>query len=189
MSAARTNVRVMLTSDQKGSIAEIAIAAAAIKLGVGVLKPLSDGPRYDLVFDVASELLRVQCKWAVRRGDVIAINCRSSRRGPAGFIRRSYTRSEVDLIAGYSHDLDRCYVVPPALFDGRLAVQLRLAPTRNNQLEGVKWARDYELERLDFVPRGAVAQLGERRAGSAKVTGSSPVGSTSEGRQTAMGRS
>jgi hypothetical protein len=65
---------VVLTTDQKGSIAEMAIASAAIKLGVGVLKPLSDGHRYDLIFDVVPDLLRVQCKWAVRRGDVVMIS-------------------------------------------------------------------------------------------------------------------
>jgi hypothetical protein len=56
-------------------------------------------------------------------------------------------------------------------------VQLRLAPARNNQRRGIHWTRDYE-----FAARirsfGAVAQLGERLAGSQKATGSSPVGST-----------
>ena len=41
----------MLTSDQKGAIAESSIAAAAIKLGIGVYKPLFEGGRYDLIFD------------------------------------------------------------------------------------------------------------------------------------------
>ena len=58
-------------------------------------------------------------------------------------------------------------------------VQLRLAPTRNNQLCGINWARDYELTRLDFAAFGAVAQLGERVTGSHEVAGSSPAGSTS----------
>jgi hypothetical protein len=40
---------VELTTDQKGAIAESAIVHAAIKLGIGVYKPLSDGERYDLV--------------------------------------------------------------------------------------------------------------------------------------------
>ncbi len=62
----------MFSSGQKGSIAESSIAAAAIKLEIGVLKPISDGHRYDLAFDVGGSLLRVQCKWAVRRGDAIS---------------------------------------------------------------------------------------------------------------------
>ena len=54
----------MLTPDEKGAIAELAIAHAASKLPIGVLKPLNDGERYDLVFDLRPSLLRVQCKWA-----------------------------------------------------------------------------------------------------------------------------
>ena len=42
---------------------------------------------------------------------------------------------------------------------------------------GVNWASHYEFE-VTLGQQGAVAQLGERRDGIAKVTGSSPVGST-----------
>jgi PD-(D/E)XK nuclease superfamily protein len=56
----------VLTTDHKGAIAETAIVAAATKLGVGVLKPMHEGGRYDLVFDVDGSLLRIQCKWAAR---------------------------------------------------------------------------------------------------------------------------
>jgi len=52
---------VVLTSDQKGAVAEQAIVFAAVKLGIFVLKPLSEGGRYDLIFDVDDSLLRVQC--------------------------------------------------------------------------------------------------------------------------------
>jgi hypothetical protein len=53
---------VELSTDQKGAIAESAIAHAAIKLGIGVYRPLSDGERYDLIFDLGERLERVQCK-------------------------------------------------------------------------------------------------------------------------------
>ena len=167
----------MLSPDQKGAIAESSIAAAAIKLGIGVSKPLSDGHRYDLIFDVGGKLYRVQCKWAMRRDDVVLVNCRSARRGPDGFIHRAYSRDEVDLLAAYCAELDQSYVLPAHIFDGRHAVQLRLAPAANNQQTRINWAGRYELERLDFDAFGAIAQLGERRAGSAKVAGSSPAGS------------
>jgi hypothetical protein len=59
------------------------------------------------------------------------------------------------------------------------SLQLRIAPTRNNQAKRIRWAKDYEfaatLRRL-----GAVAQLGERCHGMAEAAGSSPAGSTSE---------
>jgi hypothetical protein len=53
---------MQLTSSQKGGVAELKIAAEAADLGIGVLRPLTDGLRYDLVFDVSGLLLRVQCK-------------------------------------------------------------------------------------------------------------------------------
>ena len=167
----------MLSSDQKGSIAESAIALAAIKLHIGVLKPLSDGHRYDLVFDTGAQLVRVQCKWAVRRGDVVVVNCRSSRRSRDGFTHSCYSREEVDLVAAYCTETERCYALSPDMFEGHAAISLRLSPARNNQLVGINWARDFEFERLDWSSLGAIAQLGERDAGSVEVAGSSPAGS------------
>jgi hypothetical protein len=55
----------VLTTDQKGAIAEAPIALAAIELGIGVSRPLGD-ERYDLIFDLRARFLRVQCKWASR---------------------------------------------------------------------------------------------------------------------------
>ncbi len=59
--------------NHKGNVAEAAIAAAAIKLGVDVIKPLVEHTRYDLVFDLRPRLLRVQCKWAPLKGDVVVV--------------------------------------------------------------------------------------------------------------------
>ncbi len=42
----------------------------------------------------------------------------------------------------------------------------------------IHWARDFELGATLTQLLGPIAQLGERRAGSAKVAGSSPAGST-----------
>ena len=167
-----------LSTDQKGAIAESAIAHAAAKLCIPVYAPVSEGGRYDLIFDVDSQLLRVQCKWAVRRGDVVLIRFKSCRRSRAGLIHRSYTTDEIDLIAGYCAELDQCYALPFAEFFRRSGIYLRLNPTRNNQHQRILWARDFEFERLNWVPSGAVAQLGERQSGRLEATGSSPVGST-----------
>src|SRR6476620_11175640 len=49
--------------NHKGNVAELAIAAEAARLGLAVLKPLTEHERYDLVLGVAGRLLRVQCKW------------------------------------------------------------------------------------------------------------------------------
>jgi ribosome silencing factor RsfS/YbeB/iojap len=50
----------VLHGGRKRLIAELAVASAAAKLGIGVLKPLTDGERYDLIFDLRPKLVRVQ---------------------------------------------------------------------------------------------------------------------------------
>jgi hypothetical protein len=160
-------------------MAETAIAHAAVKAGITVLRPLGD-VRYDLVFDLETHFVRVQCKSATRRGDVIIVRCRSCRRTSDGFIRRPYNEDEIDAFAAYCVELDRCFYLPLGLFRARTAIQLRLAASRNNQRLGVNWADDYDFERLNWSSRGAIAQLGERLSGTQKVAGSSPAGSTRE---------
>jgi hypothetical protein len=176
---------VELSTDQKGAIAEACISAAAIKLGIGVLKPLTDGHRYDLVFDLAGRLARVQCKWARLYDDVVIVRAYSSRRTASGLLRQVYTAGEIDAIAAYCPELDRCFYVPSERVDGHQQMSLRIAPSRNNQDDGVNWADDYGFERLQSEISGAVAQLGERRDGIAEARGSSPLGSTLMLRKTA----
>ncbi len=57
----------------KGAIAELKIATAATCLGVPVLRPMTERGRYDLAFEVGGRLLRVQCKWAGVRGEVVMV--------------------------------------------------------------------------------------------------------------------
>ena len=167
----------MLTTDQKGAIAEMAIAWHATRLGVDVYKPVAEGGRCDLIFDVGARLWRVQCKWARRYGDVLIVRCYSARRAREGFRRRLYTVDEIDAFAAYCAEVDRCFFLPLDRFRGRANIQLRLAPSRNNQRLGINWADEYDF--VATLPKhGAIAQLGERLDGIQKVAGSSPAGST-----------
>ena len=84
--------------------------------------------------------------------------------------------AEIDAIAAYCLELDTCYLIPFEVLGRQRVVQLRLGPTRNNQQRRIRWAREFEFA-AKLGAFGAVAQLGERRRGTPKVTGSSPVGS------------
>jgi prevent-host-death family protein len=155
----------------KGSVAELKIAAEAARLGVSVLAPMTEHGRYDLAFEIDERLLRVQCKWAQRKGDVVIVNLSSYRLTTRGYVRRTYTVNEIDAVAAYCGELDSCYFLPVGLVAGMRAIQLRLHPPKNGQRAALNWASDYTLS-------GAIAQLGERGAGSAEGAGSSPAGST-----------
>jgi hypothetical protein len=89
------------------------------------------------------------------------------RRGPNGCIHRPYLPGEIDAIVGYCAETEGCYYLPAELSVERTAVQLRLAPTRNNQVRRIKWARDFELGATLAKLLGPIAQLGERRDGIA----------------------
>jgi hypothetical protein len=170
---------VELTTDQKGSIAEAAISLAALRLGVGVFKPISEGERYDLVFDLRPRLVRVQCKWACHVGDVVSVSCYSNRRAREGLRRRLYSEEEIDAFAAYCSDIDRCYFLPLNVIGSRQQIHLRLNAARNNQHRGINWASDFEFA-ATIGTLGAVAQLGERRHGMPKARGSSPLGSIAQ---------
>jgi hypothetical protein len=86
-SGMRTSVRIVSESTIKEAIAEMAIAAEAVKLGFVVLRPLVEGRRYDLVIDTGPELLRVQCKWARLKGAVIVVHLSTCRHTPDGDVR------------------------------------------------------------------------------------------------------
>jgi PD-(D/E)XK endonuclease len=164
-----------LTTNQKGMVAETAIIHEAAKLGIIVLRPLDDA-RYDLVLDLPDGMLRLQCKWAVRYRDVVIVRCRTCRRGRNGLIHRGYAPGEIDAVAAYCAELDTCYLLPLSMSVNRTAVQLRLAPTRNNQNRLINWAKDYEFA-ARLSPLGPIAQLGERKSGRLEAAGSSPAGS------------
>ena len=153
----------------KGAIAEAAVAFEATRLGFEAMRPTMEGRRYDLLIDTGERLLRVQCKWGCLVDGVVRARISTSRLTPAGYVSTTYTEHEIDGIAVYCEDNRQCYWLPIAEFAGMTYVHLRVGPTRNNQRQLVKWAADY--------PFGAVAQLGERVAGSDEVRGSSPLSS------------
>jgi prevent-host-death family protein len=161
-----------LTPNQKGAIAEAAIASEAVKLGIVVARPNLDA-KYDLIFDIGTSLLRVQCKWGSlsQRDGVIKVNLTTSWCTPSGYARTTYEAGEVDLFALYCHELNRCYLLEANGLVGRRAIYLRLSQPRNSQRACVNLASDFSFD-------GAVAQLGERRDGIAKARGSSPLSST-----------
>lgn len=170
-----------LSTDQKGNVAEQALVLAATRLGLPVLRPTGEGARYDLVLDLGSRLLRVQCKWARREGEVIVMRCQSARRAREGLRSRSYTTQEVDAFAAYCADNDECYLLPIELVAGRRQIQLRLTPPRNNQRGAIVWAREFKLSAIDwtsFEPFGGCSSGEERSAGSRKGVGSNPTSST-----------
>jgi hypothetical protein len=136
-----------LTSHEKGAIAEAAVVTAALRAGIVVCRPLVAGRRYDLVFDFDGRRIeRVQCKWGSLGDDVVVVRVGGCRHSPTrGYVRSTYRADELDALAVYCGQLDRCYYLPAAIVAGKAEVRLRLRPARNNQRSGVTMANDYVL--------------------------------------------
>jgi hypothetical protein len=47
-------------------------------------------------------------------------------------------------ITAYSPEIHRCFLIPISEASERRSVHLRLEPTKNNQVQRIKWARDYD---------------------------------------------
>jgi PD-(D/E)XK endonuclease len=90
-----TDMLAEMTTDQKGAIAEACIAAAAVKLGIEVYKPIAEGGRCDLILGVGEQLLKLQCKWAQRQGDVLIVRCYTFRRTRGGYRKTTYTAARL----------------------------------------------------------------------------------------------
>jgi hypothetical protein len=101
----------VLTSNDKGNIAEAAITLEAMKLGIEVLKPIAEHVRYDLAFDLGDRILRVQCKWARLEGAVVCVNLVGYRLTSGGSVRSKYSADEIDAVAAYCEPLGRVYLL------------------------------------------------------------------------------
>jgi prevent-host-death family protein len=163
----------VLTSNHKGAIAELKIAATATALGIPVLRPMAEHGRYDLGFEIGDDILRVQCKWGAldERAGVIRVNLQNCRHTPSGYVYGTYSADEIDAVAVYCQALERCYLLPISLVAGRRSIHLRTTPPRNGQRACINLEADFRLP-------GAIAQLGEHLRGTQGVAGSSPASST-----------
>ena len=145
-------------SNKKGDIAEAAIRLEARRLDIEVYAPVNDHSRADMVFGLGSNLLRIQCKWARLTKDRsgLIVHMSGFRLTYAGHHRTPYSEDEIDFIAVYAGELDRCFLLPPSIFADRHEVRLRLTPARNNQQACITLADDYDFN-------GAVVQLARTR--------------------------
>jgi len=128
----------------KGNAAEARLLAEFVARGFDVLVPFGGGQPYDLMVDLGSQTLKIQCKtaWLTAGGSCLMFNSRSTDhgRGPQPY------HGLADLFGVFLPARDSVYLVPLDSVGG-FAGRLRLEPTQNNQRRGVRFAADFEIER------------------------------------------
>jgi hypothetical protein len=130
----------MAETKRKGNVAEAEVMRHALRLGYRVSIPFGEDTPYDLVVERHGRLERVQCKYVKSDGNVVVVRCRSTN----GWATKKYCADEVDWIATFDVTTERCYYVPASMLgDGRAAINLRLTPARNGQLQGTRQAVNF----------------------------------------------
>jgi hypothetical protein len=125
------------TAEAQGRQAEIEVARDLIRRGFRIAIPYGEDWDFDLIFQRpgSQALERVQVKHAKPRGAVIPVRTRSS----------SLTNGKVRAVPAVE------------LGDGRDEISLRLSPTKNCQVKGVRYAEDY----VDPAPLAQLSSRGE----------------------------
>jgi hypothetical protein len=134
---------------QQGDVTEMKVATRLLELGYGVMTPLTDNERYDLLIDTKEErgyFTRAQVRTGQDKDGVISFRCYTNTKTSDGYTSRSFTSDEIDAYVVYSPELDTCYFVP---IDEAPEKEMYLRYEDTNQEKRVNWADNYTLmERL-----------------------------------------
>lgn len=151
----------MGNTSKTGLIGQTAILNRLVQLGHEVLLPWSPDLGCDLAYYVETEerhfgffvheesqLVRIQCKvaWLSKDGSCLVFNTSTASFGNTGAKKkRSGYRGRADWFGVYSSDTEKVYMI--CVWDAPDAshMTLRLSRPKNNQEQGVKWAKDYEI--------------------------------------------
>ncbi len=128
----------MNRTQRTGLRSELAFQSRCVELSLECAIPVGV-ERYDLLVRLSDEWERVQVKTARRVGSYLEFNTKSNAEGtgrPRGY------EGFADAIGAYAPDLDRCFLVPIERCP-RSVCRLRLDPTANGQMQGVRWAEDF----------------------------------------------
>jgi hypothetical protein len=149
-----------MDTQRAGTVSELAVATRLMEVGYEVAKPYNAAAPYDLIFITESSngwfrsahplVKRVQCKTAryVERdslgtGGYLVFNGYSNG-GKSGRGRSGYW-GKADYFGVYCGELRKVYLLPVQAFPNGREIRLRVKASRNNQEDGVVWARDYEV--------------------------------------------
>jgi PD-(D/E)XK endonuclease len=135
----------LLNKKAKGDLAELKVATDLVSRGYKIAFPFGEDWDYDLIVCRGETLERVQVKYAESNGDFILVRC-FSHSLTSGQVRgtKHYTAALIDWLAVWDRHVDRCFYIPAQeLGTGRAHLHLRLRPSRNGQVQRIRYAEDY----------------------------------------------
>jgi PD-(D/E)XK endonuclease len=120
--------------------------AAFHEAGYGLYTPFGENTRSDLILESDRGLVRVQCKSGrLRRGAIVFSVCSVYAHHPHPKIMFRTYEGEIDAFAVYCPETQGVYLIPIDDIRVKRHCYLRVEPSKNNQYQRVRWARDYEI--------------------------------------------
>jgi len=137
-------------TNEKGELGEAMVLADLQRKGYGVAIPFGHDLPLELILirKDTGEMERVQCKYTKSDGRVIDVRCQSY----SAWVQHTYGADEVDWIATFDATTSRCYYVHSSIWGGMVRPRLRLVPTANGQLRGIRPAEMFLYSELDGQP-------------------------------------
>lgn len=137
----------MLNTHYIGKLTELRVVEAFLSRGYQVSQPLVSDSRYDFIVDIKGQLLRIQVKTGTIKGDgaYIEFATSTSHTNTSGTVNKSYSADEIDYFATICNG--ECLVIKVTDCGAR-EQRLRLQPTKNNQVVGIKFAKDYTIDKM-----------------------------------------
>jgi hypothetical protein len=124
-----------------GDLSVAMVTGALLRAGKNVLKPLSDGLRYDLAIEEAGALSRIQCKTGrLRRGAIIFNTASVTANGKRS---RGYD-GDAEFFGVFCPETDEVYLVPIAA-TAKVKGRLRFTVPRNNQAKRILYASTFKI--------------------------------------------
>ncbi len=134
-----------MNTKAKGDLAETWFLADMIQRGYKVAIPYGENWRYDLIVARGFGLERVQVKYVESNSESFVVKCHSSSIQAGGqYSEKRYTADEIDWIAVYDASTRKGYYLPISTVGDQPQIVLRIAPAKNGQTKGVRWAKDFE---------------------------------------------
>jgi PD-(D/E)XK endonuclease len=135
-----------------GDRSVLAVMMALQETGVPFAIPFGENTRYDLIVEVGSALVRVQCKTGRLRGGAVWFRTSSSYAHHLSkrHLSRDYLQ-DVDYFAVHCPETGGVYLIPITQLQTRTQAALRVDSPRNQQRRRIRLAADYEIAKVSVV--------------------------------------
>ena len=152
-----------------GDRTTLAVMLALVDAGHEVSVPFGENCRYDLIIVRTGELIRVQCKTGRLRDGAVRFATASTyaHLSSAQDLRRHYI-GQIDAFAVYCPETQGVYLIPIGDVPSHASAYLRVEAPRNRQRKRIRFAREYEIARVDCSscePFGIEETVGSRQGG------------------------